>query len=354
VNVEVIDPPTRTVADRFDQLSPALANAWDSLLGPGDFFLSRDWLRFTESTGGANHYLVYSRGTRLLAATVVNRITEAAPAHVRVDAALARTGEAATDLLPSIHVGGRNVRASRLLCTPDLPTGMGHWCAADAACWAERQAGALGARSVSALYTKPGDHLCETLRVLGWRSFSNTPNSTLVVDFDDFDGYLGTFRTKKRGMIKRERARIRELGIVCGSEPLSRALIEECAPLIAANQVKYGAAQVPTRQVADWLGQLLRLLPHRFEAICARDPAGHLLGVTTFASWEKDLYLDQVGFDYEAKGTTPLYFELVFYQTVEIASSRGAARIDFAVGLDDVKRSRGCVLQARDGYYKRL
>jgi len=49
----------------------------------------------------------------------------------------------------------------------------------------------------------------------------------------------------------------------------------------------------------------------------------------------------------------PLYFSVVFYEPIAYAARTGAARIDYLIASEDVKRSRGCRQVAQVGYVRR-
>lgn len=60
----------------------------------------------------------------------------------------------------------------------------------------------------------------------------------------------------------------------------------------------------------------------------------------------------QVGFDYDMKGNLPLYFETLFYGPVEAAASMGIQRIDFGLGSEEAKVSRGCIAHTQRTWLK--
>jgi hypothetical protein len=50
----------------------------------------------------------------------------------------------------------------------------------------------------------------------------------------------------------------------------------------------------------------------------------------------------QAGFDYEAQGTLPMYFGVLFYGVMDFAAEHGLRILDYTFGTEDAKRSRGC------------
>jgi len=48
------------------------------------------------------------------------------------------------------------------------------------------------------------------------------------------------------------------------------------------------------------------------------------------------------GFDYDAQGTLPVYFGVMFYGVMDFAAEHGLRVLDYTFGTEDAKRSRGC------------
>jgi len=59
-------------------------------------------------------------------------------------------------------------------------------------------------------------------------------------------------------------------------------------------------------------------------------------------AYRGNVWTHHVGFDYEAQGTLPVYFGVLFYGVMDFAAEHGLRVLDYTFGSDDAKRSRGC------------
>jgi hypothetical protein len=57
-------------------------------------------------------------------------------------------------------------------------------------------------------------------------------------------------------------------------------------------------------------------------------------------------WASHAGFDYEAQGTLPVYFGVVFYGVMDFAAEHDLRVLDYRFKTEYAKRSRGCEARA--------
>jgi predicted N-acyltransferase len=336
---------------RVETLADLDLAQWDALLGPGDFHLSLDWLLCAEATATAPPVYLCGRDAdsgELLAGLACYLLDRDAPLpFCRLDRVLDRTGlvpeRVRGAVVPSLFCGGRNPAHTRVAAAADRARAE----VVDAAV----ELGEELARSTTFLYVDEDDEaLRELLRRHGFASFHTGTASALDVPAGGLDDYLARFRSDRRSAIRREVRAVREAGFELGVEPLTESLAGELLPLDLSVVRKYGGEWSPEEVEAEY-APLLRFLAPRAAVVTAR-LRGRLGGFLLLLHWHDELYARNVGFDYELQGRVPLYFSVVFYEPIAYAARAGAARIDYLIGSEKVKRSRGCRQLAQLGYVK--
>ena len=154
------------------------------------------------------------------------------------------------------------------------------------------------------------------------------------------EGYIASFSTRYRNMVRREIRKMRDANIVMTVEVLTRELVAEVLPLIDHVNAKYDIKIDSEQERAD-LEMLRRLFKGNAYAVVAR-ASGRPVGFVELILCRGSAWGNHVGFDYEFQGSLPLYFGVLFYGLMDFASSTQLSRIDYSFGAEDAKTSRGC------------
>lgn len=343
---------------------------WDEMLGRGDWYLSTAWLGVLERRVPARaSYLFVGGGSARtpLAGTPLYLFgDDSPPEFYRVDDVVRRAArdggaesstrgdalaDVATELLPAATFGGRHMGRNRLLVHPRLAPAPRRAALETLLAGAERIAHERRASSLVALYVAEDDtELRAVLGEAGYRAFPSAQAAVLDVRWNSFDEYLGSLSRKRREAVRRERRRLEQAGVTFEVVDLDPRLRAEMAPLELNLMRRYGLDADVDVLLDDYrtLEQLLGATARVFVARRGGRLAGFLIGLRA----DDELYLRQLGFDYELQDDLPLYFGLVFYAVVEYALAEGVSRIDYAVESAEAKRSRGCRLEPQLAYLK--
>ena len=337
---------------------------WDSLCARGDFYQSPEWLALVEEwIRGIPIYLVARApdGGPPLAGLACYSFGETTfPPLVRVDRVLSRSVPAANgraalarDLLPSLHCGGRQMCYSGLLLSSRIPAQERRRVADRMLAAVERVARELGAGSISFPYVARDDELLrDRLAANGYTEFFSDYRSHLELDCTDFEGYLAGFNQHRRTSIRRELRRLEAAGLHYEERPLSEAVVAELAALEDNLLRRYGV-----RRTTGQVSRTLRDLARRFESMGVVLAAVHGTKTRGFAAlvrWRDELYVRDVGFDYDFQAKLPLYFGVAFYEPVRYALRHNLRHIEYGPGSDATKASRGCRVIELFGYVRAL
>ncbi|MEU7058104.1 GNAT family N-acetyltransferase [Streptomyces sp. NPDC046197] len=346
-------PDAPALAERAVELP---AQAWDALVGADDFYLTSRWLRVIEETSGAAMgYLTAGPPHLPRAALATAHAQTSAPwLSGRPDTLLQRcvkeeqpgaaefaatlTGDATEALMPALVCGGRHLGRNRVL----VPAGhVGEQDAARLVRAAEDRARTLGARSVAFLYVDERDTaLRELLATRGYRCFRSGRYSWLPLPEGGLDGYLATLSGHRRRRILAERRQLRAVDVRVEIEPLHSGSIARLAALEAELLTKYGMRWLP-RQSEEIFGQVLTHVgEHAQVSVARRD--GDVLGFALLLRHRDQWFAHRAGFDYEAQGNLPVYFETLFYRPAELAAEFGVTAVHYGTGSVAAKQSRGC------------
>lgn len=333
------------------------AAGWDDLAGPGDLYLSADWLRLLETLQvGRPGYLLGrdARSSRLVAGLACYRLEAASTASpfTRLDRFLlalpaipgaidhAEAEERAASLLPTLLCGGRQIGLSRLLTAPAEPGRRPERVARMIAA-AEELARGQGARSLAFLYVEGDDVALRTeLAAAGFRELPSYGNHVLDVRWADFDGYLATLSGQRRHAVRRERRRLRNAGVDVSVRRLEQEDVPVLVELEAALAGRHGSAR-SRAQLRASLDAIAGRMPERSLLVLARH-GGVARGFALFIRWQNELYARHTGFDYAFQGKLPLYFEVLFYEVAARAPALGLSRVYYGVTSGQAKLSRGC------------
>ncbi|MFE4974502.1 GNAT family N-acetyltransferase [Kitasatospora sp. NPDC056651] len=338
---------------------------WAELLRPEDLYLGERWLKVAERTAGCPmRYLLHDEdgvptaglATALADATapwVLGRpdtllgfSAEAGrPGAAEILAAL--PGPPADSLLPTLVCGGRHMGRSRVVTR----AGTGRAAIEALVARAEELAAEQGAASVAFPFVEEGDApLRAVLEARGYLRHESGRYSTLAVGPGGFEEYLTGFSGTRRRSVQAERRRIRAAGVELRIEPLSAGLVPRLGELEAQLMAKYGITWTAA-QTEEVLGEMLAAFGEDVLVVLA-EADGAIRGFATLLEFRGHWYARQSGFDYayQSEKKLALYFETVYYFPVEAAARRGIGAIQFGLGSEDTKLSRGCTAETQYGY----
>ncbi|HEV2780516.1 MAG TPA: GNAT family N-acetyltransferase [Actinophytocola sp.] len=160
---------------------------------------------------------------------------------------------------------------------------------------------------------------------------------------DDWDGWMRTLPSKRRGeLIRRDQRRFEDAGYSFTEVALSECY-EEAAHMSRGTQARYGQpADVGVlaeslRVQAEAMGDAARVL------MCARDgqpPVGFIL----FYRWGDAIYLKGSGFHYDRLVDAAEYFNLVYYEPIRDALRAGRRWVHAGIASTDTKAMRGALV----------
>ncbi|WP_412872224.1 GNAT family N-acetyltransferase [Curtobacterium flaccumfaciens] len=350
------------VFERAEDLDPS---RWDSIERNRDVALSHSGLMLAEQTAGAEmRYIVVTSeaGAWVGGLPAAKATSEARWILGRPDALLKRAieshepgsqealtavGGSASHLLPTLVLGGRHMGNSAMLLSDDAP--------ADTANLlldvAEDVAKSLQVRAMSAPFVSAAnDRFRRSLTQASYVPFGINRYSSLALPDGGYDAWVTQFSKKKRWKIRDERRRISAAGFTSRVSALSSADLQQLAGLETQLLRKYGHDWRPEYSVAA-LGKLVATFgADAMVSTVERGPesAGFVVLLRNGDRWSAR----QVGFDYEMQGDLPLYFETLFYAPVGAASAHGVRHIDFGLGSEEAKVSRGCVTDTQQTWVK--
>ncbi|MGW0118417.1 GNAT family N-acetyltransferase [Streptomyces sp. NPDC003327] len=367
----------------------ARSAGWDALLGPEDFFLTPPWMRVLHDSAGAwMRYFTAHEG----AGDAVGRTADSAGAAARHDGpppvaavpvvlattaspwALGRTdllirhavaegmdgaaeltealgGDAALDaLMPSMMAGGRHLGRTRLLTGPAADPDAVH-ALLDRV---EERAREEGCRSAALPYVDASDALVrEVLAERGYRHCVSGEFASLTHPGKGFMDYAMSLPSRRSRRVRSERRHVEASPVEIDLAPLR----EEDVPRLAALETelfgKYGmTGWDPKRSEAVLSAAHHHLGEKALVSKAVLD--GRIIGFGLVLSHGTDWFAHRAGFDYEAQGKLPLYYELLYYTLADKAPEHGVTRVHYGIGSTDAKVSRGCALSRQYLYVKEL
>lgn len=333
--------------------------AWEALLSREDFHLSAPWLETAERTAATSMRYFTHRAAHGLDAGLATAVGHAEAPWVlgRPDTMLSAAAEAGLEgaselcavlggaldtLLPSLVCGGRHMGYSRLL-------GAGSPAAEQLLERAEEYARASGHASVAFPFVDADDGPLRDLLVRrGYLCHVSGRYSSLTLPPGGLDGYLAALNGKRRRHVRVDRAQLASVGVESELVPLDPDTIPRLAQLETQLLGKYGLAWTPEATEATLRGMAAALGENLLVSQVRGD--GEIRGFVVLLRFRDQWYSRQVGFDYAWQGRLPLYFETLFYRPAEEAAEHGVRGIQYGLGSEVAKRSRGCTASTQYAY----
>ncbi|MFD4410840.1 MULTISPECIES: GNAT family N-acetyltransferase [unclassified Streptomyces] len=348
------------------------AAGWDGLLGAEDFFQTSRWLAVQERNSGTTmDFLVQHRDGRPVAGLVAAWADDSVPwLLARPDAMLSRALEdggtpeavAVLDevaqgdpaaLLPSLVCGGRHLGRTRPPAGPDaLPS--------DVEALVER-AEQLGAERGAATVCFPHVDVRDTglvalLRRRGYRSHLSAHYAWLPIPPGGWDQFLEEMSKHRRRRVRLERRALAEAKVEVHLEPLTKALAPRLGELDCNLLRKYGNPASPEHSAGllSWISEVMG--DDAMVSVARKD--GSIIGfgmvLRSRARGEEQWFGHRAGFDYDAQGKLPLYYDVLYYRVLEAAAREGVSVLHAGIGSVEAKLARGCLASEEHSFLLRL
>ncbi|MFB6842365.1 GNAT family N-acetyltransferase [Streptomyces sp. NPDC056361] len=344
---------------------------WADLAGPEDFFQTPRWLAVQERNSGTTmDFLVRRRGGRPVAGLVTAWADDSVPwLLARPDAMLERAvreedpealerlrdtaGQDPASLLPSLVCGGRHLGRTRPLMGADArPEDMAALVAE-----AEELARERGAATVCFPHVDERDTgLVDLLDRRGYRSHPSAHYAWLPVPPGGWDQFLAEMTPHRRRRVRLERRALDEAKIDVRIEPITPELAPRLGELDCNLLRKYGNPATPeySAGLIRWIGEVMG--DDAMVSVARKDgvPIGFGMVLRNRAQGTEEWFGHRAGFDYEAQGKLPLYYDVLYYRVLEAAAEQGVPVLHAGIGSVEAKLARGCLAAREHSFLLRL
>ncbi|MGK5642075.1 GNAT family N-acetyltransferase [Streptomyces sp. URMC 126] len=363
--------PAAETVERVPDAAALTAAGWDELTGPEDFFQSPRWLAVQERNSGTEMgFLLRRRAGRPVAALVTAWADDTVPwLLARPDAMLARAagdgdpealarlddtaGGDPETLLPSLVCGGRHLGRTRPLTAADARPEDVEALVAEA----ERGAADRGAATVCFPHVDERDAgLVALLRSRGYRSHPSAHYAWLPVPPGGWEQFLAEMTPHRRRRVRLERRALAEAGIETRIERVTPELVPRLGELDCNLLRKYGNPASPEHSAAliGWIGEVMG--DDVMVSVARKDgvPIGFGMVLRSRALGREEWFGHRAGFDYEAQGRLPLYYDVLYYRVLEAAAAQGVPVLHAGIGSVEAKLARGCHAAREHSFILRL
>ncbi|MQS35965.1 GNAT family N-acetyltransferase [Streptomyces katsurahamanus] len=346
---------------------------WSDLVGPEDFFQTPRWLAVQERNSGTTmDFLVRRRAGAPVAALVTAWADDSVPwLLARPDAMLARgladetpepqaaarladvAGGDPASLLPSLVCGGRHLGRTRPLAAPDaLPSDVEALVAE-----AEQLAADRGAASVCFPHVDERDTgLVDLLKRRGYLSHPSAHYAWLAIPPGGWDEFIAGMSKHRRRRVKLERRALAEAKVDVRIEPLTQDLVPRLGELDCNLLRKYGNPASPEHSAGllSWIAEVMG--DDVMVSVARKD--GEIIGfgmvLRSRARGREEWFGHRAGFDYDAQGKLPLYYDVLYYRVLEAAAQEGVSVLHAGIGSVEAKLARGCQASQEHSFLLRL
>jgi uncharacterized protein len=326
------------------------AGEWERLAVHRSFYLSRGWLSAVEQdTAFTSRYvLARDRNGRLVGALPVylwSGVAGVASAYYdsfQVFFSHLVPGDRRVEWFPTLLVGSRSGYANQPLVDDALGPAARQAVLATLLDRALGLAGEFEARSVAMLYLDRGS-LDQWIGHLGdAKILLSNADTNLAVNWDSFDGYLGSLTSDHRKKARREVRTFRELAPAACRVRLS-SCYSEAARLTADLQHRHGHSESED-ELRDFFGSQVTYLDDHSQVFVCRE-GEELRGFALFYEHDDVLYARVCGFDTPRARNDFMYFNLGYYEPIRYAAASRLRRIVFGTGSWKTKVLRGAILE---------
>jgi len=332
----VTTPGTLTVTS-IDQITDIDQSEWDRLAGSASLYSAYAWLAFVETYGDCTpcYRLVHQNGT-VVAALPSYRFGGPIPRFYDPDFLLPEVSAGR----PVLVGGTRQGYATEFLLAPGLDE-VGRGAARRALLDALRAESA----ALRVLLYLPTDELLAVRSLLSDedRIFLLDARARLTVPPGGRAGYRAMVSDNARNRMRKEMRRFADAG--CRAEVRR---LSEChshlGELSAQVLRRYGHPITAEEEAARFAAQASSPLNDLCYVILARQ-GDRVVGFTQFFVWGGVLYGRLHGLDDTIARSAALYYNLTYYQAVDLAAELGCTAIDLGCDSYEAKVRRGARLE---------
>jgi predicted N-acyltransferase len=190
--------------------------------------------------------------------------------------------------------------------------------------------------------------LADALTRRGYHTMALLGECLLPISWTSFEDYLATHTSSRRWAIRADIRNFERSGMTVHVEGPD-ALDDRLAQLQSNVQRKYGhrgnldRIKLGYSRIKHYLAPQVRV----FVARRGSDTVGFAL----FYELDDVYYCKQVGFDYQRLGNDACYFNVLFYEPIRQAISKGIQLIHYGSESYEAKMGRGCKLKTLSGYF---
>jgi hypothetical protein len=328
---------------------------WDGLT-THDLYCTRSWLWYVERFGIGRPEYFLSDGAQVAAVSYLLGPETDPSAYHRPDRMLARLTAGSVDelpdlarlaalqevVLPCLVVGGWRFHDSQVLVEEAADQRRRVELLRDAVRELRTEARQRGARTIAFPYVGSRDGaLRSVLRDEGYLCCPSGAAAHLEVRFVDLDGYVSWLPRSHRAGVRKEIRLLHEAGVRTRFEKITDDAAEFLAPYDARASRLHGIDK-SLEQSRLSLHGLAGL--RQGEAILGLSELdGDVLAFSTAVLYDGTLYVRQFG-KLNDDLRLPIYYGLVYYAHVELATQRGVRQIHYGLESENAKRLRGCEL----------
>jgi hypothetical protein len=170
----------------------------------------------------------------------------------------------------------------------------------------------------------------------------------LAVDWDDFDGYLGSLSKHQRSNVRRERRQFAEAGYQIEIGRGTADLDEETALLQTSTLTKHGTSADVAALLQGY--EMLRATVDQHVVTFRTRLDGVTKGITVCLQDGETLYVRATGM--AGDNSSFAYFNTGYYAPIEWGCANGVRTFGYGAGASRAKQLRGCSLEPRFGAFR--
>jgi predicted N-acyltransferase len=160
----------------------------------------------------------------------------------------------------------------------------------------------------------------------------------------------------RRRRVRLERRALAEAKVEVHLEPLTKALAPRLGELDCNLLRKYGNPASPEHSAGllSWISEVMG--DDAMVSVARKDGAiiGFGMVLRSRARGEEQWFGHRAGFDYDAQGKLPLYYDVLYYRVLEAAAREGVSVLHAGIGSVEAKLARGCLASEEHSFLLRL
>ncbi|MBM0419443.1 MULTISPECIES: GNAT family N-acetyltransferase [Aeromonas] len=337
--------PAAAESDEIISLAnPQMQSGWDQLARHLPFYVSADWLHYSDRAGAAeSRYVGVRQGDKLLAAVS----THWAPDEPSEEYIARKIVSAPEGIGTVLTLGGRRGYVSAVLTASELSAGE-----EARALGSALSAAVAGVPETDGQWWWPYLHTCDLKRVLHAAATAGYADAsvhfigadcTIDIVGASIDAYIAALpAAQRRTNFRRERRRFTEAGLRIEEIPLANHWYE-LGPLLANVQRKYGHDHTD-EQMRNVLQAQAESLGGR-AVVFACFQGESITGFSLCYRWNDELALRVVGFDYTKIQNVDEYAMVAIHAPLDYCYRLGLKRLHLGVDSYESKLRRGAYLQ---------